>query len=449
MYAQVLVLNRHLGDPDPAIRDSYAAAERTGDRLALGITLHAEAVLYVQKNLDKSASLGRRGIEALEGGPQAVSQRMILLSNYIWTLDAMSRMDEGDVAFADMLALGRKYPSGRSQIPVHVFAAQRHYHTGHWDDALAEVEAAGELRPEHGFFAVVGLSIAALIAGHRDNRMIAAARLRTLDQMPISDQLIQNLGPWLSLGRALAAERDGRPAQALEVLAPMLDTGRDYDIGDRFRWTPELVRIALAVGERDAAEQAARLADQDVERERLPLRVAAAKSCWGLLAAIPGRCWRRRSCTGAGGGCWSAGWRWRTPRCCWPGATRSAEARDDDRRRDGGVHDAGGGVGHDQGRGAGCARSASGCASRGRAVRRPPGQRVGGADPGRAAGGFPRFRWPVQPGDRDRAVLVPADGADSCGAHPGQAGFPVPGPVAREADRHRTHQPASGQKTAS
>jgi DNA-binding NarL/FixJ family response regulator len=106
--------------------------------------------------------------------------------------------------------------------------------------------------------------------------------------MPISERLVRNLGPWLGLARALAAERDGRPRQALEALAPMLDTGRDYDIGDRFRWTPELVRIALAVGERDAAEQAARLADQDVERERLPLRVAAAGACRGLLAGDPG-----------------------------------------------------------------------------------------------------------------------------------------------------------------
>jgi hypothetical protein len=100
----------------------------------------------------------------------------------------MSRTEEGDATFADMLALARKYPSGRSQIPAHVFAAQRHYHTGHWDDALAEVEAAGELRPEHGFYAVLGLGVGALIAGHRDNRVTAAARLRPLDQMPISDR---------------------------------------------------------------------------------------------------------------------------------------------------------------------------------------------------------------------------------------------------------------------
>jgi DNA-binding NarL/FixJ family response regulator len=288
IYAGVLVADRHFGDPYPAIRDARAAAERTGDHLALGLTLEAEAILYGQKNRAKAAGLRQRALAALEGDPRTAGQRMITLSNQIETLDALSRMEEGDAAFADMLALARKHPSGRSQIPVNVFAAQRHYHTGHWDDALAAVEAVGEMRPEHGYFAVVGLSVGALIAGHRDNRVMAAAWLRMLDQMPMSEPLIRSLAPWMVLSRALAAERDGRPRQALEVLAPMLDTGRDYDIGDRFLWTPELVRIALAVDQRDAAEQAARLADEDVRLERLPLRVAAASACQGLLASDPG-----------------------------------------------------------------------------------------------------------------------------------------------------------------
>jgi DNA-binding CsgD family transcriptional regulator len=287
MYAQLLVSNQHLGDPYPAIRDAYAAAERTGDPLALGLTLNVEGLLCVQRNVEKAASLFQRGVEVLESDPQTLPQQVSALSNHVWTLDAMSRMEEGDAASAKMLALARKYPSSRSQIPLHVLAARRHYHTGHWDDAVAEVEAARELRPEHGYFALVGFGVEALIAGHRDQRVIAASRLRALDQVPITDLIIRSQVAWLVLARALAAERDGRPEQALEALAPMLDPGRDCDIDERFRWTPELVRIALAAGEPDAAEQAARLADQDVELERLPLRVAAALACRGLLASDP------------------------------------------------------------------------------------------------------------------------------------------------------------------
>ena len=287
MYAQLLAANQHLGDPYAAIRDAYAAAERTGDILALGLTLNAEGLLYVQSNVEKAASLFQRGVEILEGDPQTVPQRVTMLSNHVWTLDAMSRMEEGDAASAKMLALARKYPSGRSQIPLHVLAARRHYHTGHWDDAAAEVEAAGELRPEHGYLALVGFGVEALIAGHRDQRVMAAARLRVLDQVPIANLIVRSQVAWLVLARALAAERAGRPEQALEALAPMLGPVRDCDIQERFRWTPELVRIALAVGERDAAEQAARLAEGDVELEPLPLRVAAALACRGMLAADP------------------------------------------------------------------------------------------------------------------------------------------------------------------
>jgi DNA-binding NarL/FixJ family response regulator len=286
-YALLLTGDRHLGDPGPAILDAYAAAERTGDRVALGWTLDAEALLYVQKNVEKAASLFQRGIEVLDPDPQTASMRRIMLSNFVWTLDAMSRMEEGDAAFAKLLALARRHPSGGSQDPAHALAAQRHYHTGQWDDALAEIEAVVEQRPDHGFYAVIGLSIAALIAGHRDDRVTATARLAALNELSINDHLVRNLAPWMVLSRALAAERAGGPRPALGVLAPMLDTGRDYDIGDRFRWTPELVRIALAADEPDAAEQAARLADDDVRLERLPLRVAAASACRGLLASDP------------------------------------------------------------------------------------------------------------------------------------------------------------------
>jgi DNA-binding CsgD family transcriptional regulator len=449
MRAQLLVSNRNLGDPDPAIRDAHAAAERTGDRLALGITLSTESLLYVQKNLEKAASLGQRGIEALEGGQQAVGLRMTALSNQIWTLDAMSRMDEGDVAFADMLALARKHPSGRSQIPVHVFAAQRHYHTGHWDDALAEVEAAGELRLEHGFFAVVGLSIAALIAGHRDNRMIAAARLRTLDQMPISDQLIKNLGPWLVLGRALAAERDGRPVQALEALAPMLDTGRGYDIGDRFRWTPELVRIALATGERDAAEQAARLADEDVERERLPLRVAAAGACRGLLAADPGPLLEAAELYRGGRRLLDRGLALENAAVLLAGRDQVSEARETIAAA---MEEY-------------TTLAAEWDMTRAEARMRPFGIRLRQQGP-RGYGGRPASGWRALTPAELRVAFLVSDGLSNPAiatelflsrqtvqthvAHIlAKLGFQSRVQIAREADRHRTHQPTSGQKTAS
>jgi DNA-binding CsgD family transcriptional regulator len=287
MYALILAADRHLGDPQPAIREAHAAGQRTGDRLTMATVLQAEVMLATQHNVAASTDLLKRAIAVIGDDPRTADRRMVLLDNLVWQLDAMSQMEDGDAAFADMLGFAEKYPTAMSMTRVQVYAAQRHYHTGWWDDALAEMESV-QLRPEHGYLAVVGLSVAALIAGHRDDRAAAAAKLGILAGLPIGAQVIRNQYPWLALARALAAERDGQPRQAFEILASMLDPERDFDVGDRFRWTPELVRLAIAVDERDVAQAAAKLAAEDAEREQLPLRVAAASACQGLLAGDPG-----------------------------------------------------------------------------------------------------------------------------------------------------------------
>jgi DNA-binding CsgD family transcriptional regulator len=287
MYAFVLAADRHVADPYPAIREAHAAAQRTSDRLAMATALQAEAMMATQQNIAASTDIYHRALAAIGDDPRAADQRMVMLSNLTWHLDAMSRMAEGDTAFADMLGFAQKYPSAISPTRVQVSAAQRHYHLGQWDDALAELESV-ELRPEHGYITVVGLCIGALIAGHRDDRAAAATRLGLLASLRIGAQILRNQSPWLVLARALAEEREGQAQRAFEILASMMDPERDFDVGDRFRWIPELVRLALAVGERDAAEAAARLAAEDAEREALPLRVAAAGACRGLLAGDPG-----------------------------------------------------------------------------------------------------------------------------------------------------------------
>jgi len=284
-YALMLAADRQSGDPYPAIREAQAAGQRTGDRFATATALQAEALLTEPENVRMAAGLMQRALAVIGDDPRSADQRMVMLFSLSGYFDVMGRIAEGDAAFADLLGFAQKYPSAQARIQVST--AERLYYTGQWDDGLAELESV-ELRPEHGYLAVVGLCIGALIAGHRDDRATAATKLGTLASMPIGAQIIRNQFPGLALARALASERDGRPHQAFEVLAQMLDPERDFDVGDRFRWTPELVRLAVTVDERDAAQAAAKLAAEDAEREALPLRVAAASACRGLLAGDPG-----------------------------------------------------------------------------------------------------------------------------------------------------------------
>jgi DNA-binding NarL/FixJ family response regulator len=105
--------------------------------------------------------------------------------------------------------------------------------------------------------------------------------------MPIGPEVARNHSLRLIQARALAEERSGWPHRAFEILAPMTDPERDVDPADRFRWIAELVRMAIACGELDAARAATKLAIQDAEREPLPVRIAAASACRGLLDADP------------------------------------------------------------------------------------------------------------------------------------------------------------------
>jgi DNA-binding CsgD family transcriptional regulator len=287
IHALILAADRHCGDVEAAIREAHLASGRTGDRWATATTLQAEGMILRLDSVQRSTALYQRALAVLGDDPRAADQRMALLSNLILGFDTMSRLEEGDAALADVLAFAEKYPSAMSQTRVQVYAAQHHYDTGQWDDALAELETV-DARPEHGYIAVQALAIGALIAGHRDDRAAAAAQLGLLAAMPLGDEIVRNHSVRLLQSQALAEERDGRPHRAFEILVPMMDPDRDIDPTDRFRWLTELVRLAIAVGERDAAQAATRLAIEDVERERFPLRVATATACQGLLAGDPG-----------------------------------------------------------------------------------------------------------------------------------------------------------------
>ncbi len=103
------------------------------------------------------------------------------------------------------------------------------YWLGRWDEALAEVGAVTEDGPgitfhglrEPGAVTMLLHGVAALIALHRDDHDLAAAHLDAADAVPASEAERENCD-FLLVARALAAEQRGRPAEALDLLAPLL-----------------------------------------------------------------------------------------------------------------------------------------------------------------------------------------------------------------------------------
>ena len=186
-----------------------------------------------------------------------------------------------------------------------------------------------------------------------------------------------------------------------------------------------IVRLAIAVGERDAAEAATRLAIDDPQTGRLPLRRAVATACRGLLAGDPAPLLEAAELYRSTSRILDCGVALENAAVLLGERGQVPEARDaiaaavEEYTKLGAAWDI----------------------TRAEARMRPFGIRRGqrgprdrrpssgwdGADPDRAAGGVPGGRRAVESGDRGRAVLVPADGADARVAHPGEAGCPVAG----------------------
>src|SRR5207302_1600090 len=79
-----------------------------------------------------------------------------------------------------------------------------------------------------------------------------------------------------------AEQRDG-PAAAVAVLADTIAIDDESELFDRALWLPDLVRLALAVGDADLAHAAVATAESDAKVQSLPQRVAAARFARAVL----------------------------------------------------------------------------------------------------------------------------------------------------------------------
>ncbi len=208
--------------------------------------------------------------------------RLLLLINRAGTLSSMDA-DAGDAA-GELLTLAERVGTARLSM-ARCMVGEILFHTGHWDDALAELDAV--LAPGADVDERVlasGLGIAALIAVHRDDRNGLTAHLSAAEQLPDLPDL-KRFGLYLLHARAAAAERDGRPGHAAVMLAEAFD-GRDVTRTTELE--VDLARCALAAGDRPAAEAAAARCEHASRGGSLADTRALARRCRGLVDTDPG-----------------------------------------------------------------------------------------------------------------------------------------------------------------
>jgi len=282
------------GDLDLAeatARQALAVAEEAGDVFA---TVHALADLWLTHAVrrDHVAAIDYidRALQVVGDDPGHPDLRLYALNVRIFALQNLDRWPEAELALRQARSFAQR--SGSLDQATRVTAAVLRYWLGQWDDAQAELgsddtDAYAYLRERWPALLVHG--VAALIAGRRDQRAAAGQHLRLGLALPIQILTDRENQDFLVAAHALALEQGGEARQAMLRLAVILPR-RDGEMTLVHQWLPDLVRLALAVGDRQMARAAAQACQAEADAETRSARAAAASlRCHGLLESDPDR----------------------------------------------------------------------------------------------------------------------------------------------------------------
>ena len=297
MLAMLAMLQRAAsGDLDAAdvtAIQALTAAEQAGDAFA---TAHALTDLWLTRSVrrDHVAALDHidRALRVLGDDPGHTDLRSFAQDGRIFTLQNLDRWPQAELTLRRAREASQR--SGNPDRATWVTAAVLRYWLGEWDDALAELGPDDADAPEltHSFLrerwsALLLHGVSALIAGRRDERTAADQQLRQGLALPIQTLADRENQDFLVAAHALALEQSGETLQAMLRLAGMLPR-RDGEMTLIHQWLPDLVRLALAAGDRPMAQAASRACQAEAAAETHPARATTASlRCRGLLESDP------------------------------------------------------------------------------------------------------------------------------------------------------------------
>jgi predicted ATPase/DNA-binding CsgD family transcriptional regulator len=273
LAVDVLERGQRLGDPTAVICAYHVIA-----RVRLARRDHTGALAAVEAGLAEARDAPRLASD-LE--VEFAAARALLLGDLDRGAEAAKELDRART-------LGRRTQAQSSLGFVQAVAAALHYAAGRWGEALDELAAFAEDATPDGWLPSQTQALAALILAQRGRDDEADDRLARVAQ-PIPAGSPQSRSVHLLMARALRAEADGRAADALAVLATALEPDVARDLEQRYLLLPDVVRLALALGDGARATAAANAAETEARAVPTALaRAAAAQRCRGLIARDPG-----------------------------------------------------------------------------------------------------------------------------------------------------------------
>jgi DNA-binding CsgD family transcriptional regulator len=170
-----------------------------------------------------------------------------------------------------------------------VFLALERFIAGDWDEALAEAQAGLELAEEVGetYACVFGQIVRSLILLHR-NDLPGAHEAAEAAEAELADTGPRYRSHWARWARALILEADGQQDEAYAVLAGCWDWCARRGLALEYRALgPDLVRLAVASGDRDHARAVASAVAGLADRNRVPSLTGVALRCRGVADDDP------------------------------------------------------------------------------------------------------------------------------------------------------------------
>jgi hypothetical protein len=167
--------------------------------------------------------------------------------------------------------------------------ATERFLAGSWDDAIAELEAAMDLAAETGerYSLALGHSVTSLIALHRgDLRRAEEAAARAAGEL--ADTGARYRAHWAHWAGALLLEANGATAEATATLGDVWDQCARSGLAIEYpALGPDLVRLALTVGDQARARQVATAVADLAASNEVPWLTGTALRCQGLLESDP------------------------------------------------------------------------------------------------------------------------------------------------------------------
>ena len=272
---------------------AHAEAVSNGDAYLIA---HALQTLWLVESVRRNHRTALRyvddAITALGGAPELAGMHFNLLDNRMFTLQNLDQLDEVDVALAtvDELTVKHGLPVGPQ-----ISAAVHHYWTGRWDEALLELDTVTEDGPAISYSGLVdpgpnGLllhGVSALIALHRHDSATSAAHLDAADELLVVTAAEREACDFLLLARSLAAVQSGDVRRGLDAVKRILNPAY-ADMMLRHQWLPDILRLALEVGDQERVAEVMEVAELEAAREAVPTRAyTALHRCKALVTGDP------------------------------------------------------------------------------------------------------------------------------------------------------------------